>query len=169
MPILAHGNLLVILFWSLCEDSLLFYKSWHGDRYNCSNTCLYALWSTLIVILRHSISFFSRYVFDEFIAKGESMGTKWVELFANRVDERKNMTNDYLRGRACIESVRQSRFQGECRFWPFVLVRAFLTLLSFSFLCHFAWLCRFSCRLLTFTVFLFLDDLLELFLAFLVF
>jgi hypothetical protein len=68
------------------------------------------------VILRHSISFFSRYVFDEFIVKGESMGTKWVELFANRVDERKNMINDYLRGRACIESVRRSRFQGECRF-----------------------------------------------------
>jgi hypothetical protein len=26
MPILAHGYLLVILLWSLCEDSLLFYK-----------------------------------------------------------------------------------------------------------------------------------------------
>jgi hypothetical protein len=25
---------------------------------------------------------------------------------ANRVDERRNMINDYLRGRACIESVR---------------------------------------------------------------
>jgi hypothetical protein len=45
-------------------------------------------------------------VFDEFIAKGESMGTKWVELLANRVVERKNMINDYLSGRACIESVR---------------------------------------------------------------
>jgi hypothetical protein len=33
-------------------------------------------------------------------------------------------------------------------------------------LCHFAWFCRFSCLLLAFTVFLFLDDLLELFLAF---
>jgi hypothetical protein len=30
--------------------------------------------------LMHSISFFSRIVFDEFIAKGESMGTKLVEL-----------------------------------------------------------------------------------------
>jgi hypothetical protein len=40
--ILAHDYLLVILLWSLCEDSLLFYKSWHGDGYNCSNTCLYA-------------------------------------------------------------------------------------------------------------------------------
>jgi hypothetical protein len=33
------------------------------------------------------------------------MGTKLVELFANRVVERRNMINDYLRGRAYIESV----------------------------------------------------------------
>jgi hypothetical protein len=32
--------------------------------------------------------------------------------------------------------------------------------------CHFAWLCRFLCLLLAFAVFLLLDDLLELFLAF---
>jgi hypothetical protein len=36
------------------------------------------------------------------------MGTKFVQLFANRVVERRNMINDYLRGRACIESVRGS-------------------------------------------------------------
>jgi hypothetical protein len=42
------------------------------------------------------------------LPKGESMGTKLVELFANRVDERRKMINDYLRGRACIESVRGS-------------------------------------------------------------
>jgi hypothetical protein len=36
------------------------------------------------------------------------MCTKLVELFANRVDERGNTINDYLRGRACIESVRGS-------------------------------------------------------------
>jgi hypothetical protein len=46
----------------------------------------------------HSISFFSKFVFDEFIVKGESKGTKLVELFANMVDERRNMINDYLRG-----------------------------------------------------------------------
>jgi hypothetical protein len=38
--------------------------------------------------------------------KGESLGTKLVELFANRVDERRNMINDNLKGRVCIESVR---------------------------------------------------------------
>jgi hypothetical protein len=42
------------------------------------------------------------------LLKGESMGTKLIELFANRVDERRNMIFDYLRGRACIESVRGS-------------------------------------------------------------
>jgi hypothetical protein len=40
------------------------------------------------------------------LPKGESMGTKLVELFANRIVERINMINDYLTGRACIESVR---------------------------------------------------------------
>jgi hypothetical protein len=81
------------------------------------------------------------------------MCTKLVELFANWVVERRNMINDYLRGRTCIESVRGS-----------VDLELFLTLL-----CHFAWLCRFLCRLLTFAVFLLLDDLLELLLAFWVF
>jgi hypothetical protein len=36
------------------------------------------------------------------------MGTKLVEFFANRVNERRNMINDHLRGRAYIESVRGS-------------------------------------------------------------
>jgi hypothetical protein len=35
--------------------------------------------------------------------------------------------------------------------------------------CYFAWLCRFSCLLLAFVIFLLLDNLLELFLAFWVF
>jgi hypothetical protein len=56
----------------------------------------------------HSISLFSRFVFDEFIAKGESKGTKLVELFANWVVERRNMVNYYLKGRACIKNVRGS-------------------------------------------------------------
>jgi hypothetical protein len=58
-----------------------------------------------MLILMHSILFFSWFVFDEFIAK-ESTGTKLVELFANQVVERRNMINDYLRGRACTESIR---------------------------------------------------------------
>jgi hypothetical protein len=40
------------------------------------------------------------------------MGTKLLELFANRVVERRNMINDYLTGRACIESVRGVDFRG---------------------------------------------------------
>jgi hypothetical protein len=45
-----------------------------------------------------------------------SMGTMLVELFANRVVERRNMINDYLRGRACIESVRRVDFRGSVDF-----------------------------------------------------
>jgi hypothetical protein len=56
----------------------------------------------------HSISFFSRIVFDEFIAKGGEYGHKVDRTLANRVDERRNTINDYLTGRACIESVRGS-------------------------------------------------------------
>jgi hypothetical protein len=36
------------------------------------------------------------------------MCIKLVELFINQVVERRNMINDYLRRRACIESVRGS-------------------------------------------------------------
>jgi hypothetical protein len=36
------------------------------------------------------------------------MGTKLIELLANRVIERRNMINDYQKGRACIECVRES-------------------------------------------------------------
>jgi hypothetical protein len=36
------------------------------------------------------------------------VGIKLIELSANRVIERRNMINDYLRGRACIESARGS-------------------------------------------------------------
>jgi hypothetical protein len=56
----------------------------------------------------HSISFFSRFVFNEFIVKGGEYGHKVDRTLANRVDERRNMMNDYLRGRACIENIRES-------------------------------------------------------------
>jgi hypothetical protein len=42
------------------------------------------------------------------LSKEESIGTKLVELFANMVVEKRNMINIYLKGRACIESVRGS-------------------------------------------------------------
>jgi hypothetical protein len=47
-------------------------------------------------------------VFDEFITKGGEYGHKVGRTLANRVDERRNMINDYLWGRDCIESVRGS-------------------------------------------------------------
>jgi hypothetical protein len=42
------------------------------------------------------------------LPKVESMNIKLIELFANRMVERRNIINDYLRGRGCIESVRES-------------------------------------------------------------
>jgi hypothetical protein len=57
--------------------------------------------------LMHSISFFSRFVSDEFIVKGGEYVHKVGRTLANRVVERRNMINVYLRGRACIESVRR--------------------------------------------------------------
>jgi hypothetical protein len=47
-------------------------------------------------------------VFDEFIVKGEEYEHKVGKTLANRVDERRNMINNYLSGRVCIESVRGS-------------------------------------------------------------
>jgi hypothetical protein len=47
-------------------------------------------------------------VFDEFIAKGGEYGHKVGRTLANLVVEIRNMINDYLKGRACIESVRGS-------------------------------------------------------------
>jgi hypothetical protein len=43
------------------------------------------------------------------------LGTKLIELFANRVDERRNMINDYLRGRivfACLVVCRWQVWHG---------------------------------------------------------
>jgi hypothetical protein len=41
--------------------------------------------------LIHNISFFSRFVFDEFIAKGGKIVHKVCRTLANQVVERKNM------------------------------------------------------------------------------
>jgi hypothetical protein len=69
------------------------------------------------------------------------MNIKLVELFANRVDERRNMINDYLRERACIENVRGSVGFCFCCVLSFSCSSKLLLALS----CHFAWICRFSC------------------------
>jgi hypothetical protein len=58
--------------------------------------------------LMHNISFFSLFVFDEFIAKKGEYGHKVSRTLANRVVERRKHDNVYLRGRACIERVRGS-------------------------------------------------------------
>jgi hypothetical protein len=47
-------------------------------------------------------------VFDKFITKGGEYGHKVGRTLTNRVDKIRNMINDYLRGRVCIESVRGS-------------------------------------------------------------
>jgi hypothetical protein len=97
-------------------------------------------------------------MFDEFIAKGGEYGHKVGRTLANRVDERRNMINDYLRERACIESVRGELISGG------VLILSFY--FGFEFFLLLLWFCRFSCLLLAFAVFLLLDDPLELFVGF---
>jgi hypothetical protein len=55
------------------------------------------------------------------LPKGESVGTELVELFANWTVERRNMINDYLGGRACIERVSGVDFRGSVNFELFLL------------------------------------------------
>jgi hypothetical protein len=49
LHILAHGYLLVISLWSLVRINTCFCKSWLMVEYSCLNTCLYTLWSTIIL------------------------------------------------------------------------------------------------------------------------
>jgi hypothetical protein len=42
------------------------------------------------------------------------MSTKLVELFANRVDERRNMINDYLRGELALRVLGGVDFELLC-------------------------------------------------------
>jgi hypothetical protein len=157
--VLAHGYLLVVLYWSPCEDSLFFCKSWHHDVYNCLNTCLYDLWSTLILDLMHSISFFSQFVFDEFIAKGGEYGHKVGWTLANWVVEKRNKINVYLRGELALRVLGGVWFRGgSWVLWAFCVFKLFLALL-----CHFGLVCRLSYLLLVLRLFLLLDGILELF------
>jgi hypothetical protein len=50
------------------------------------------------------------------LPKGESMDTKLVDLFANRVDERRNMINDYLRGEFALRVLGRIDFRGSVDF-----------------------------------------------------
>jgi hypothetical protein len=49
------------------------------------------------------------------------MGTKLVELFANRVDKRRNMINDYLRGELALRVLGGVDFRGSVDFELFLL------------------------------------------------
>jgi hypothetical protein len=70
----------------------------------------------------YSISFFSRFVFDEFIAKGGEYGHKVGRTLANRVVERRNMINDYLRGELALRVLRVVLILSVCAdFEPFLL------------------------------------------------
>jgi hypothetical protein len=50
------------------------------------------------------------------IPKGESIGTNLVGLFVNRVDERRNMINDYLRGELVLRVLGGVDFRGSVDF-----------------------------------------------------
>jgi hypothetical protein len=84
--ILAHGYLLVISLWSLCFASLGIVI-----EYNCLNICLYTLWSTLILISYISSCSSLELCLMSSLSKEERLCTKLIELFANRVVERRNM------------------------------------------------------------------------------
>jgi hypothetical protein len=50
------------------------------------------------------------------LPKGENMGTKLVKLFANRVVEKRNMINDYLRGELALRVLGEVDFRGSIDF-----------------------------------------------------
>jgi hypothetical protein len=94
-------------------------------------------------------------VFDEFIAKGREYVHKVGKTITNHMVEKRNMINIYLRGRACIESVRGSFDSGGV--FEFV---------SLSFFLLFSSVYRFSSLLLALRFFFLLGDPLELFFNF---
>jgi hypothetical protein len=64
----------------------------------------------------HSISFFSWFVFDEFIGKGGEYGHKVGRTPANRMVERRNLINDYLRGELALRVLGEVDFRGSVDF-----------------------------------------------------
>jgi hypothetical protein len=77
--------------------------------------------------LIHSITCFSRIVFDEFIAKGERLCTKLLNSLLKKYD------NVYLRGTTYIECVQEEFLEFE---------------LEFKLFSAFSLVCCFSCHLL---------------------
>jgi hypothetical protein len=51
-------------------------------------------------------------MFDEFIVKGREYGYKVGRTLANRVIERRNMINDYLRGELVLKVLGGVDFRG---------------------------------------------------------
>jgi hypothetical protein len=70
------------------------------------------------------------------------MGTKLVGLFANRVVERRNMINDYLREELALRVLGGVLILGFCFDFKFFLL-FFVILLGFAAFCLFYWLCSF--------------------------
>jgi hypothetical protein len=142
-----------------------FCKLWHNDVYNCLNTCLYAVWSTLILISCIASCSSLGLCFMSSLPKGERLCTKLVELLL--IGWLREETWQCLsKGRACIEIVWGSfvsflsLIQGE--FLSFVAFLCFWAFLSSSL--PFWLVCRLSCLLLVLRIFLLLDGLLKLFL-----
>jgi hypothetical protein len=55
-------------------------------------------------------------VFDEFIAKGGEYEHKVGRTITNRVDERTNMINDYLREKLALRVFERVDFRGSIHF-----------------------------------------------------
>jgi hypothetical protein len=64
----------------------------------------------------HIISFFSWFVFDEFIVKWGEYGHEVDRTLANWVDKRINMINDYLRGELALRVLGEVDFRGSVDF-----------------------------------------------------
>jgi hypothetical protein len=86
MSYLSSWLLACYHLWSFVRIHSCFASLGIMVEYSCLNACLYTLWSTLILI-----SCFSRFVFEEFIAKGGEIVHKVGRTLANRVVERRNM------------------------------------------------------------------------------
>jgi hypothetical protein len=83
--------------------------------------------------------------------KGESNLHIISWTFANRVVEKRNMINDYLRGRVCIEFIRGDLIQGS--FWILSFSCSFPWFAAFRTSC---WSCGFSLFYMTFLSFFWL-------------